>query len=73
MAYVPSNTSSRTVPLSQCSEFRLQYVVMRNAISTEDAAKYADKAQEWLEGFNMGYKRDDPATWKKDNIPKQWK
>ena len=46
---------------------------MRNAISTEDAAKYADKAQEWLEGFNMGYKRDDPATWKKDNIPKQWK
>ncbi|GHJ86513.1 hypothetical protein NliqN6_2915 [Naganishia liquefaciens] len=48
------------------------YVVMRNAISTEDAAKYADKAQEWLEGFNMGYKRDDPATWKKDNIPKQW-
>lgn len=32
--------------------------------------KYAEKAEDWLEGFNMGYRRSDQPTWKSTNIPR---
>ncbi|KAJ9107115.1 hypothetical protein QFC20_003840 [Naganishia adeliensis] len=47
------------------------FAVLRNDIDPGETAKYADKAHDWLEGFNMGYKRDDSTTWKKENIPYQ--
>ena len=39
-------------------------------VSPEKAAHYRDEAFKWLEGFKMGYKRDDPSTWKKENLPR---
>lgn len=36
----------------------------------ERADKYADQAHAWLEGFNLGYKRDDPSTYLKKNLPR---
>ncbi|KAJ7593464.1 hypothetical protein C8J56DRAFT_931149 [Mycena floridula] len=43
------------------------------AITAEKAATYVDAAHSWLESFNLGYKRDDPATWKVENIPSAFK
>lgn len=43
---------------------------MKGAVASEKALKYADSAEEWLEGFKMGYKRDEASTWKSKNIPK---
>ncbi|KAJ9122679.1 hypothetical protein QFC24_004108 [Naganishia onofrii] len=47
------------------------YVIVRGIISPEEAHQYAEKAGDWLEGFNLGYKKDDPATWRKENLPGQ--
>jgi hypothetical protein len=44
--------------------------VVKNVIPKERALAYAEKGEEWLEGFNMGYKRDDPSTYRAENIPK---
>jgi len=38
-------------------------------VPQERALGYADKAEDWLEGFNKGYKRNDTSTWKSKNIP----
>jgi hypothetical protein len=46
-----------------------QFAVVRNVITPEKAAGYVDEAHKWLEGFNLGYKRDDPSTWHKANLP----
>ncbi|KAJ9113855.1 hypothetical protein QFC19_000048 [Naganishia cerealis] len=45
------------------------FVVVRNVLPVTEAQKYAQKAEDWLEGFSLGYKRDDPATWKRENLP----
>ena len=44
--------------------------MVKGVISAEQAAVYAEKGEEWLEGFGKGYKRDDPATWDVKNLPK---
>lgn len=43
---------------------------MKEAVPKERALNYSLKAEEWLEGFKMGYKRDDRSTWKSKNIPR---
>lgn len=43
---------------------------MKGVVPKEKALEYAQKGEDWLEGFKMGYKRDDPSTWKSTNIPK---
>jgi len=45
-------------------------VVVKGVITKEKAAEYAQRAEEWLEGFNLGYKRDDPSTWDVKNLPR---
>jgi len=46
------------------------FVVVKGVITKEKAAEYAQQAEDWLEGFNLGYKRDDPTTWDVKNLPK---
>jgi len=47
------------------------FVVVKGVVSKEKALSYyAPAAEAWLEGFNLGYKRDDPSTWKVDNLPR---
>ncbi|KAJ5953498.1 hypothetical protein N7454_000394 [Penicillium verhagenii] len=45
------------------------YAVIKGAVPRERALKYADEIYDWLEGFNLGFKRDDPSTIHKDHLP----
>jgi len=45
------------------------YCVIKNVISQEKAAQTVDQIHEWLESFNLGYKRDDPSTIREDCLP----
>ncbi|KAJ9127729.1 hypothetical protein QFC24_000012 [Naganishia onofrii] len=45
------------------------YAVIKGAIPKERAAKYVDEMHEWLESFEMGYKRGDPSTVSIDKMP----
>lgn len=47
-----------------------QFVVVKGVVTPEKAAEYAQKGEEWLEGFKLGYKRDDPSTWDVKKLPK---
>lgn len=49
------------------------WAIVKGVITPEEAAQYRDKANDWLEGFKMGYKRDDPSTWHKQNLPRHVK
>ena len=42
-------------------------------MAPEKAAEYSNEGEKWLEGFNLGYKRDDPSTWDVKNLPKHIK
>jgi hypothetical protein len=53
--------------------YRDGYVVIKGAIPTERAAAYQSDALTWLEGFNLGFDRNDKSTWKKENLPQSWK
>ncbi|KAK3671650.1 hypothetical protein LTR78_008383 [Recurvomyces mirabilis] len=45
------------------------YAVIKGAIPRERADKYADQMYSWLEGFNLGFDRNDMSTVHKDNLP----
>ena len=47
-----------------------QFAVIKGVVSKEHAEKYAKEGEEWLEGFKLGYKRDDPSTWDVNNLPR---
>lgn len=49
------------------------FVIVRGVISKEKAAEYASRGDDWLEGFKLGYKRDDPSTWDVKNLPRHGK
>jgi hypothetical protein len=53
--------------------FRDGYVVVKGAIPKDKAKAYQNSALEWLEGFNLGFDRNDKSTWKKENLPQSWK
>lgn len=46
------------------------WAIVKGVVPKEKALQYAERAEDWLEGFRMGYKRDDPTTYKSTNIPK---
>lgn len=39
------------------------------ALDREKALQYADEIHSWLEGFGLGYKRDDPSTIREECLP----
>ena len=45
------------------------YAIVPNVISQEKAEEYSGRFQDWLESFNLGYKRDDSSTWSISNLP----
>ncbi|KAI7355425.1 hypothetical protein KC354_g10790 [Hortaea werneckii] len=45
------------------------YAVIKSAVPRERADSYADAMYSWLEGFNLGFKRDDPTSIHKDKLP----
>ena len=50
-----------------------QWAIIPKAISKDRADYYVGEAIKWLEGFNYGYKHDDPSTWRLENLPKNGK
>jgi hypothetical protein len=46
------------------------FVVVKGVVTPEKAAEYAEKGEEWLEGFKLGYQRDDPSTWDVKKLPR---
>jgi hypothetical protein len=53
--------------------FRDGFVVVKSAVPRERALSYQNSALGWLEGFNIGFDRNDKSTWKKENLPQSWK
>ncbi|CAD6569285.1 MAG: hypothetical protein TREMPRED_005173 [Tremellales sp. Tagirdzhanova-0007] len=49
------------------------FAVIKGVVDPERAANYAERAEEWLEGFNLGYKRDDPVSWDVKHLPRHKK
>lgn len=45
------------------------YVVVKGAVPRERALHYADEIQSWLEGFGLGYQRDNPSTIREECLP----
>lgn len=45
------------------------FCVIKNVISKEKAAETVDEIHQWLEDFNLGYKRDDPSTIREECLP----
>ncbi|KAL2677325.1 hypothetical protein Neosp_011094 [[Neocosmospora] mangrovei] len=45
------------------------WTIINETISKEKALAYADKGHEWLESWNLGYKRDDPSSRKETKVP----
>lgn len=45
------------------------YCVVKGAVPKERALAYADKMFGWLEGFGLGYDRNDASTIHKDKLP----
>lgn len=43
--------------------------VIKGAVPKERAAQYASDFHSYLEGFGLGYKRDDPSTVNYDMLP----
>lgn len=47
-----------------------EWALVKSAVPIQKALQYAQKGEDWMEGFNMGYKRDDETTWKSKNVPR---
>ncbi|KAK4057267.1 hypothetical protein OIO90_001764 [Microbotryomycetes sp. JL221] len=45
------------------------YAVIKNAVPEDKAAYYVSEIHQWLEDFNLGYKRDDPSTIREECLP----
>lgn len=48
-------------------------MVIKGVVPPARAAEYASRAHDWLESFDLGYKRDDPKTYLADNLPTSFK
>ncbi|ORY35326.1 hypothetical protein BCR39DRAFT_591866 [Naematelia encephala] len=45
------------------------YTVVKGAVPRERALEYRDRAFQWLEGFPLGFDRNDVSTWKNEHLP----
>lgn len=53
--------------------FRDGYAIIKGAVPKDRAVEYQNEALTWLEGFNLGFDKNDKSTWKKENLPQSWK
>ncbi|RSH83920.1 hypothetical protein EHS25_005164 [Saitozyma podzolica] len=49
------------------------YTVIKGAVSRERALAAREEAFQWLEDFPLGFKRDDPSTFKNEHLPNHMK
>ncbi|CAK7204854.1 hypothetical protein SEUCBS139899_007616 [Sporothrix eucalyptigena] len=45
------------------------FCVVKGAVPKDRAKAYTNEMLSWLEGFDLGFKRDDPSTIHRDNLP----
>ncbi|KAI4735403.1 hypothetical protein E4T50_14086 [Aureobasidium sp. EXF-12298] len=45
------------------------YAVVKGAVAQEKAAQYAERMYQYLEGFGLGFDRNDRSTWHGDHLP----
>ncbi|KAI4851181.1 hypothetical protein E4T45_05185 [Aureobasidium sp. EXF-8846] len=45
------------------------YAVVKGAVAQEKAAQYAERMYQYLEGFGLGFDRNDRSTWTGDHLP----
>jgi len=45
------------------------YAIIKSAISPERAQYYRDQQLSWLEGFKLGFDRNDKSTWNNERVP----
>ncbi|KAL9096133.1 MAG: hypothetical protein Q9165_001656 [Trypethelium subeluteriae] len=57
------------VPQWQLDLEQYGYAVVKGAVPEEHAANYVARMHQWLEGFNLGYDRNDRSTVHKDHLP----
>lgn len=76
--FFPLCFSLRTTPRARMSTTwqedlkRDGFAVIRGAGGgPEKGAEACEKALSWLEGFDLGFKRDDPATWDAEHLVSQ--
>lgn len=48
-------------------------VVIKNVISKEKAAYYAQKQLDWIKKFDLGFDENDESTWTADHLPVSFK
>lgn len=64
-----STLSHRQQKLTSNYLGRTGVVVVPDVLTKDKAAGYVARAHDWLEHFDIGYNRDDPSTWKLENLP----
>lgn len=45
------------------------FCVIPSIVPKERCDEYIQDAYEWLEGFGLGFKREDKTTWRKECLP----
>lgn len=45
------------------------YCVVKNVIGASKAQEYRSQMYDWLEGFGLGFDRNDQSTWHVKNLP----
>ncbi|KAH7388901.1 hypothetical protein BKA64DRAFT_124517 [Cadophora sp. MPI-SDFR-AT-0126] len=45
------------------------FAVVKGAIPRDRADGYVEEMYQWLENFGLGFKRDDPSTFREDHMP----
>jgi hypothetical protein len=49
------------------------YTVIKGAVPRERALEARNQAFQWLEDFPLGFKREDPSTYKNEHLPNHHK
>lgn len=66
----PRRSATVVAQLSSSSDLiRDGYCVIKNVLSEERAAEIVSDIHEWLESYNLGYRRDDPSTIREECLP----
>lgn len=55
--------------MSYADLLRDGFAVIKEAVPRDRALGYADDIYSWLEGFGLGYNRNDPSTIKEECLP----
>ncbi|KAM0748166.1 hypothetical protein T439DRAFT_291802 [Meredithblackwellia eburnea MCA 4105] len=74
---MPDVSQPRTIDLSLAPNYgdfrddlaRDGFAIIKAAVPPERAEKYRQRAFDWLEKWDIGFKRNKPETWRPENLP----